>query len=212
MVRKFTKNNDIKMIVQEKQVSTSQIKAMLKKRGIFSLVFNAEELSNEIYPIYLGSAQIDKIKELLQTESNFKKSALMTIVPKDSGADIDGFLEDIESQFLKYRTFDKKYKIETITTDKNGEISLQISYMKQIKGKVELIKNKKKEIGVTLKRDLDSSSILVDIRQNDNSDLKEFEKFLEQVNSLGGTKDLFKIERISLDKLTTENKINFFID
>lgn len=210
MVRKFTQNNDIKMIVQEKQISTSQIRSILKKKGIFSLVFNAEELSNEIYPLYLGSAEIDKIKELMQTESNYKKSSLMTIVPKDANTDIDSLLEDVEEQFLKYRTCENKYRIETITTDKNGQINLQISYMKQIKGKVALIKNKKKEVGVTLKKDLDSSRILVDIRQNDNLDLKEFEKFLEQVNSLGGFKDLFKIERISLDKLIRDNKIKFF--
>ena len=210
MIRKFTQNNDIKMIVQEKQISTSQIRSILKKKGIFSLVFNAEELSNEIYPIYLGSAQIDKIKELMQTESNYKKSSLMTIVPKEDDTDIDSLLEDIAEQFLKYRTCDNKYKIETITTDKNGQINLQISYMKQIKGKVALIKNKKKEVGVTLKNDLDSSRILVDIRQTDNLDLKEFERFLDQVNSLGGFKDLFKIERISLDKLTRDNKIKFF--
>lgn len=212
MVRKFTQNNDVKMIIQEKQISTNQIKNLLKKKGIFSLVSNAEELSKEIYPIYLGSADIDKMKELMQTENNYKKSSLMTIIPKENNHDIDSLLEDIEEQFLKYRTYNKKYKIETITTDKSGQINIGISYVKKIKGKVALIKDKKKELGVTLKKDLDSSGILVDIRQNDNSDLKEFEKFLEQVNSLDGFPELFKIEHLSLDNLTKDNKIKFFDD
>jgi hypothetical protein len=161
MIRKFTQNDDIKMIIQEKQISTTQIKSILRKKGIFSLVFNAEELANEIYPLYFGSADIERIKELMQTERNYKKSSLMTIVPRDSNTDIDKLLEDVEAQFIKYRTYNRKYKIETITTDKEGQINLQMSYIKKVKGTVKLIKDKKKEVGVILKKDSDSSRILI---------------------------------------------------
>lgn len=211
MIRKFTQNNDIKMIIQEKQISTNQIRSILKKKGIFSLVSNAEELAEEIYSIYFGITEIDKMKEFMQTEGNYKKSSLMTIVPKEDDKDIDSLLEDIEEQFYHYKTCnDGKCKIDSITSDENGQITMEISYIKKIKGKVSLINNVKKEVGVILKKDSDSSRILVDIRQNDNSDLKEFEKFLGQVNSLGGCPELFKIEHLSLDKLTKDNKIKFF--
>lgn len=211
MIREFAQNNDIKMIIKEKQISMNRMKSILKEKGIFSLVSNSEELAEEIYPIYFGTIEIEKMKEFMNTESNYKKSSLITIVPNESEKDIDSLLEEVEDQFSRYKACgDKRCKIDTITSDKDGNITMDISYIKKIKGKVSLINNVKKKFEVMLKKDVDSNRILIDIRQNDNSDLKEFEKFLEQVNSFGGNTELFEIESLSLDKLTKDNKIKFF--
>jgi hypothetical protein len=210
MVTKFAKNSDVKMIIQEKQIATNQVKSLLRKKGIFSFVANAEELSNEIYPIYLGSSDIEKIKQLMQTESNYKKSSLMSLIPKDKETSIDDFLEMIGDELQKYRARLMKYKIESIQVDKSGSINMRMTYTKRNKGKVELIKDKIKELNVTFKKDMNNSKVLVDIRQNDNSDLKEFNNFLTQINSHGGSDKIFNLQYLTLDKLTRDNKIKFY--
>ena len=48
MINKFAQNSEIKMLVEEKQINPSQFKRILSNKGIFSLVRNAEELSNQI--------------------------------------------------------------------------------------------------------------------------------------------------------------------
>ena len=82
MVKKFTQNSDVKLIVEEKQIMPSQFKRFLGRKGIFSLVRNAEELSNQIYPFFFGSDDITYIQQLMQTTANYKKSSIITLIPK----------------------------------------------------------------------------------------------------------------------------------
>lgn len=210
MITEFTQNSDIKMIVEEKQICTNQIKSILRKKGIFCMVYNTKELANEIYPIYFGSADIQKMKELMDTESNYKKSSLISIISSDKSKSLDDLLDDIGEGIQKYRSYARKYTVRNVCIDSDGAINLKMSYIKKAKGKVSLIKDKVKELDATFKKDSDNSRLLIDIRQNDNSDLKEFNKFLEELNNQHDACGIYELQSITLDKLTDENKIKFY--
>ena len=93
MINKFAQNSEIKMLVEEKQINTSQFKRILSNKGIFSLVRNAEELSNQIYPFFFGSIDIQFMKELMQSSTSYEKSSIIKINPIDEYETLDEFID-----------------------------------------------------------------------------------------------------------------------
>ncbi|EHI96917.1 hypothetical protein CDLVIII_0179 [Clostridium sp. DL-VIII] len=211
MVEKFTQNSDVKLIVEEKQIMPSQFKRFLGRKGIFSLVRNAEELSNQIYPFFFGSDDITYIQQLMQTTANYKKSSIITLIPKNKEILSENFIDSINEEIQNYKIKNEKYKVENIYKDNEGNLHFKMIYAKKVKGNIELIKDKIKEVGVKIsKTNDDTNKLIIDIRQNDTSDLKEFDLFISQINIAEDDLKLFDIEYITLDKLTKENKIKFY--
>lgn len=210
MINKFAQNSEIKMLVEEKQINTGQFKRILSKNGIFCLVRNAEELSNQIYPFFFGVRDIQLMKELMQSSISYEKSSIIKINPIEKYETLDEFIDDINEDVQQYRVKDLKYKIDDIHKDEGGNLHIRMSYNKKRKGKTELIKNQIRELNIKIEKRDKEKSLLVDIRQKDNSDLKEFDMFIEALNKIEGNSDLFNIEYLTLDKLNKGNKIKFF--
>ncbi|HII4471076.1 TPA: hypothetical protein ACY4SJ_002564 [Clostridium perfringens] len=210
MISKFAQNSEIKMLVEEKQINTNQFKKILKNKGIFSLVRNAEELSNQIYPFFFGAKDIQLMKELMHSSTSYEKSSIIKLSPINEYETLDEFIDTINEEVQQYRIKSLKYKIEDIHKDKEGNLHIRMSYDKRCKGKAELIKNQTRELNIKIEKRDKEKSLLVDIRQKDNSDLKEFDVFINSLNKIDGDSDLFNIEYLTLDKLLKENKIKFF--
>ena len=210
MITKFAKNSEVKMIVEEKQISTNQYKRFLANKGVFSLVRGAESLANQTYAMFLGSEDIEHLQGIMQTSNSYQKSSIIVVNPKEEYKNLDEFIDDINVNIQEYKLRDSKYKIENIHKDSNGNLNIRMHYNKRLKGKAELIKNKVKEINISINPLKNDNKLAVDIRQNDNSDLKEIEMFIKEINNLDKNKQLFEIEKLTLDKLTDKNKIIFF--
>lgn len=114
MINKFAQNSEIKMLVEEKQINPSQFKRILSNKGIFSLVRNAEELSNQIYPFFFGSRDIQLMKELMQSSTSYEKSSIIKIIPIDEYETLDEFIDTINEEIQQYRVKNLKYKIDDI--------------------------------------------------------------------------------------------------
>lgn len=212
MIKTYAPNSDIKMIVAEKEISASQIKRFLGNRGIFSMVQNTDELSNEIYPIFFGCSDVEHLQGMMQTTKNYQKSSILTLEPSDKTMKLDEFQDLVADEFNRYRNKNSKYRLEDVHKDKEGNLHLKMVYTKKVKGKIGLLKDKTKEIDVKIEKRADDKKLLIDVRQNDNSDLKEFDAFILQLSAGGHDSKLFNIGYITLDKLTSENKIKFFDD
>ena len=210
MITKFAKNNDVKMIVEERQIATNQFKRFLSKKGIFSLVSGAEGLANQTYQIFLGSADIEQLQDIMQTSNSYQKSSMLVLNPNHDYESLDEFIDEIGDSIQENKLNNSKYKIENIHKDKDGNLNLKISYTKKLKGKAELIKNKTKEVEIKVIPLNSEKKVAMDIRQNDNADIKEIESFIKEIKNINDENVLFEIEKLTLDKLTNENKINFF--
>lgn len=210
MITKFAKNSEVKMIVEEKQISTNQYKKFLANKGVFSLVRSSKGLANQTYTIFLGSEDIEHLQGIMQTSNSYQKSSIIVVNPKEEYENLDEFIDDVNANIQEYKLMDSKYKIENIHKDSNGNLNIKMSYNKRLKGKTELIKTKLKEINISINPLKNDNKLAIDIRQNDNSDLKEIELFIKEINNLDKNKQLFEIEKITLDKLTDKNKIIFF--
>ena len=209
MITKFAKNSEVKMIVEEKQIATNQFKRFLSKKGIFSLVSGAETLANQTYQIFLGSADIEYLQDVMQTSNSYQKSSMVVLNPNLEYENLDEFIDEISDSIQENKLSDSKYKIENIHKDLDGNLNVKMSYTKRIKGKTELIKNRIKEVEIKIIPLSDEKKLAIDIRQNDNTDIKEIESFIKEINS-DDDSSLFEVEKITLDKLTSENKINLF--
>lgn len=210
MINKFAQNSEIKMLVEEKQINPGQFKRILSNKGIFSLVRNSEELSNQIYPFFFGSKDIQLMKELMQSSTSYEKSSIIKINPIGEYKTLDEFIDNINEDIQQYRVKNLKYKIDDIHKDESGNLHIRMTYNKKYKGKTELIKNQIRDLNIKIEKRDKEKSLLVDIRQKDNSDLKEFDMFIKSLNRIEGESDSFNIEYLTLDKLSKENKIKFF--
>ncbi|HEY5588544.1 MAG TPA: hypothetical protein VIK86_06270 [Candidatus Paceibacterota bacterium] len=212
MVNKFAQNRDIKLLIEEKQVTTAQFKRLIGLKGIFSLVRNADELSNEIYPIFLGSYDVKCIQEMMQSSKNYQKSSIITITPTGKDATLDNLIDSINDELQMYRTRKTKYKIEEVVKDIDGNLHVRMAYSQRMRGKNELLKVRNKVLNIKFEKRDELKKLLVDVRQNDNADLKEFEIFMKEINEIDPKLKLFDVEQITLDRLTKENQIKFFDD
>ena len=210
MISKFAKNSDVKMLVEEKQINIAQYRRFLAKKGVFSLASNAKELSNQTYQLFLGSKDIEYLKDVIQTSSNYEKSSLIILNPIEEYDSMDEFIDGLNESIQDYRMKDKKYGIEDIHKDNNGGLHITISYIKNKRGKNELIKSQKKIITMKVEKLNDENKLILDIRQNDNSDLKELDKFIEEINTVNEESKLFNPEYLAINRLSNKNKIKLY--
>lgn len=210
MISKFAKNSDIKMIVEEKQINTTQFRRFLARKGIFSLAYNAKELSNQTYQLFLGSKDIEYIKDVIQTPSNYEKSSLIILNPIEDYESMDEFIDDLNEGIQAYRIKSSKYGIEEIHKDSQGTLHITMSYVRNKRGKNELIKSQKKNITMKVGKLNNENKLILDIRQNDNSDLKELDKFIEEINTIDEDSKLFAPEYLAINRLSNRNKIKLY--
>lgn len=210
MITKFAESKEVKMIVEERQIATIQYKRFLAKKGVFSLTSGAEGLANQTYPFILGSKEIQYLQNMMQTSNSYKKSSMLILKPINEYENLNEFIDEIDDSIEEYRLGNSKYKIDNIIKDKEENLIIKMSYSKRIKGKTELIKNKIKEVEIRLSKIEKDGKIALDIRQNDNTDLKEVESFINAISNVNKEESLFQTEKISLDRLTIANKIDFF--
>jgi len=212
MIKKFANNSDVKLLVEEKQINTLQFKRFLAKRGVFPLARNSTVLSNQIYPIFFGSHEINRIQELLHGSNSYQKSSMLTLSPIDKDMSINDFILSIHDELQNYTRNEGSYKIEASTKDSDGNLNIVMSYEKKLKGRNVLLQTKKKVLRLKIKKSSDKENLFVDIRQNDNSDLKEVELFFNEINQQDSSESLFKVSKLTLDSLTKEHQIKFFDD
>lgn len=210
MISKFAKNSDIKMLVEEKQINTTQFRRFLARKGIFSLASNAKELSNQTYQLFFGSKDIEYLKDVIQTSSNYEKSSLIILKPTEEYESMDEFIDDLNEDIQAYRMKESKYVVEEIHKDSEGCLHITISYVKNKRGKNELIKSQKKNIAMKVEKLDDENKLILDIRQNDNSDLKELDKFIEEINIMDEDSKLFIPEYLAINRLSNKNKIKLY--
>ncbi|GEM_PF-3020914 len=210
MVNKFAQNSEIKMLIEEKQINTSQFRRFLSSKGIFSMVKNSVELSNQVYPFFFSSSDIQYLQDLMQSYNSYEKSSIILINPREKYDTLDEFVDVISEDIQQHRLKKSKYKVEETYKDTDGNLHVRMTYDRKGKGKTELIKYKKREINIKIEKRSKENGLLLDIRQNDNTDLKEVDMFINEINGANDEGNLFNIDYITLDKLTKENRIKFF--
>lgn len=200
---------DLKKVIDDKIINSVNIKYLLKQRGIIPVCLGTTDLSNLVYKIFFGSEFISQMNEQLDTEQNNLKSTVIILKPKDNISSKD-YLQDIANEFLTAKQIpNTPYEIDNLCKRKDETgVSLLYSYIKQLKGKIDLIDKRKVCLDVSITPIDDKFK--VNIRHEGMSDSKHFIDFLDKMMNNPDSKSCFKLSRIQLDSLTTKNKVAFF--
>lgn len=212
MITEFTDCLEFKRLVEEQQIKPRRVKAFLKERGIVLFNSNASDVATAIYTLFLGSADITLLQELIHTDKNYQKSTMLLVGPIEKDQTQDDLKDVLLEEVNRYKTISsKEYKLEDVREDTEGNANIVFSYEKRITGKMKLMSRQKKIVNVHIDKVPDSNKLRIDIRQSDSSDAKEFIAFIESIQKpLNTDADLFSINHVTLDGLDQQNKIEFY--
>ena len=208
-IKNYLTCKDFKKIIEEKIVNTTNVKFLLKKRGILPICVSSTDLAKMSYRIFVGYEFATKILEYIDTEQNNLKSTMLIIKPKENTTSED-YIKDLASEFINQKNIpNTPYKISYINkwADNTG-LDLRYSYNKSIKGKMSVLDNK--EINLDVFISPISDKFKINITHEGMSDSKNFVNFIDKMMNNPDSQSKFKLARIRLESLNSNNKVNFF--
>jgi hypothetical protein len=212
LITEFTNNSDFKRVIEEQQIKPSKLKYFLKGQGIVLLNNNAQDLAQAAFTFFLGSNDMASLQELIQSEKNYQKSTMFYLKAEITSDESDDFQNILTDEISRFRTITLgKYELEDIYTNEDV-VHVKFSFEKTAPGRMKFISKKKKTLNVSIEKVIGEPGVLkLDVRQVDATDVKEFLSFLEILKSpVTQQTNLFHINRIKLELLENQRKIEFF--
>lgn len=210
-IKNYLTCKDFKKIVEEKIVNTTNIKLLLRKRGILPVCASSTDLAKMTYRFFWGYEFTTIIVEHIDTEQNNLKSTLLIIKPKEDINDNDNdYIQELANELINQKNIpNTPYKISYINKRKdNSGIDLRYTYNKSVKGKMSVLENK--EINLDISISPIKEKFKVNIKHEGMSDSKNFVNFIDKMMNNPDSQSSFKLSRIRLESLNADNKVNFF--
>jgi hypothetical protein len=201
MITKYVDNKELKRIVDEGNLKLYKVKSVLKKRGVLLTSTSSNIVAEQMYPILWGILDMSEFKDSIDDSNNYIKSSLIEINCKSENEIID----TVESAFTMSNYMKKQYSFDSMCRD-NNNLSMRLKYPKSKIGKNELMSIQDKYVDIFVKK-ISENKAIFDIRQASSNEMKDVNKFLNEV--LIENNEL-KMRRINLGNLTNENRIDFF--
>ena len=208
-IKNYLTCKDFKKVVEEKIVNTTNIKLLLRKRGILPVCASSTDLAKMTYRFFWGYEFTTMIVEHIDTEQNNLKSTLLIIKPKEDIND-NGYIQDLANEFINQKNIpNTPYKISCVNKREDSiGIDLRYTYNKSVKGKMSVLENK--EINLDISITPIKENFKVNIKHEGISDSKNFVNFIDKMMNNPDSQSSFKLSRIRLESLNADNKVNFF--
>jgi hypothetical protein len=202
MISKYVDNKELKKLIEDGNLKPYKVKKVLQKQGILLPSTNCEHIASQVYPILWGSVDIEELSQSLDDPNNYIKSSLIEVSVKNS----DNPLDELETFFNNASYGNTRYTLSSMIRSEDGRILLQLKYPLSKPGRMELISTQTRNINVIISKKSENRAV-IDVRQATSSEMKEINKFLEDATKKDQS---VTTTHISLNKLTTENKVAFF--
>lgn len=207
-VEKFVPNKELAQLVSDRIIKGNDLREILRDKGIFLVAASPQDLANLVTPYFLGSCFTSKLQERLVCEQNNLKSTVLVL--NDTSPDIPDFLARLSDRFLKLSGAKHQDACSTYCKLLEDLLSIEYSFEKKQKGRLSLIETKKVSLKVNI-TPLDEGCYKASILHDSSSDSKNFIDLLEKLIAEDDDDDkTFSINRITLDKLTDNHKIDLF--
>lgn len=207
MITEYTDCTEYMRLIADKKIMPSAMKTFLKKQGIICTAMNADSFSKDVYTIFLGGQEIEKITNLINHENNYEKSTLINAQLKQipTQGDIIDYFSD-ELNFLR-SSGPSLYSIER-PVRKNNELYFSLSYIKKRPGTNKLIQEETRRIRVTIRKET-STKVSIDIRQPSSADANKAISLLNDLIGTDAEADAF-LSHVNINLLSNKNKVEFF--
>lgn len=213
MITGYPDKNSLKEVLST-ELSTTTLKQLCRKNGIFLLSSRKEDVINTAHLFYWGFDDINRISQLMEDQKNYKKSFRLS-VEKDNTFEVDedfSIFEDFFALVSSYRTgvaAQKRITFENFSIDRQSgqpHIKASVEYIRKRKGRVKLMDE------VTQRFSFDAfeegDKIIVDVVFDDRSSVQVAKSIIADSVAVS---DEFKVpKQISLKSLTTSERVDLF--
>lgn len=206
-IQEFVRPNDLKNIIDNKLLQNTSLKHILKQKGIIPICTKSEHLSNLVYNHFFSSNTLSKIQDVMNLEKNNIKSTVVIISPKKD-EDTQNFLNDLtdEISYINRMNFDGN-EFKNILSN-SSSLNFEHLYKKPQKGKISLLKERTITTNISVTPIKNTNNFKVNIQHEGTSESKKFITLLEDLSNKDNS--ILNLERIRLDSLTKQHKIDFF--
>lgn len=207
MTTEYTDCAELKRLIVDQKIKSSAIKRYLLSQGIIFTTSNADKLSEDIYTIFLGGQEIEKITQMIVDEGNYEKSTLLNAKLNNECAETD-ILDFFTDRFNTYRSYaSQDYKVEQPLRTET-ELNVRVSYKRKLPGKNKLIQEETRFLKIIIRKKSESE-VAIDIRQPSSIDIQKALELLEVITNGDGGAEV-SLSHLNLNALTAKNKVAFF--
>lgn len=213
MITGYPDKNSLKEVFST-ELSTTTLKHLCRKNGVFLLSNRKEDVINTAHLFYWGFEDINQISQLMEDQKNYKKSFRLT-VEKDNDfvADEDSnIFTDFFTLVSAYRTgvaTQKRITFENFIIDQQDgqpHIKASIEYKRKRKGRVKLMDEVAQRF--TLDAFEEGDKIIVDVVFDDRSSVQVAKSII--TDSVAVSNEFKVPKQISLKSLTTSERVDLF--
>lgn len=206
-IQEFVRPNDLKSIIDNKLLQGTSLKHILKQKGIIPICNNSEHLSNLVYNHFFSSNTLSKIQDVMNLEKNNIKSTVVVVSPKKN-EDVQNFLNDLADEILYINRMNPNGNEFKNMSSNSSSLNFEHLYKKPQKGKISLLKEKTITTNISITPIENTNDFKVNIQHEGTSESKKFINLLEDLSNKDNS--ILNLERIRLDSLTKQHKIDFF--
>lgn len=207
MIIEYTDCTELKRLISDQKIKPSVMRKFLKNQGAIFTAANPLSFSDDVYTIFLGGQDIERITQMIIHESNYEKSTLINAKLKN--VPVDGDILDFFSDGLHalHTSSFKGYDIE-MPTRRDDVLTFYLSYKRTLPGKSKLIREETRRVKVLVRKNTDVT-VSFDIRQTSSMDASKAIDLLQKVVGTGESAEAF-LSHVNLERLTSKNKVEFF--
>ena len=205
MINEYIDCTEFMRLIEDQKIKPSVVKRYLKEQGMVFTSTNAHELAANVYTIFLGCQEMDRLKQVIMHEANYEKSVLVNSeLTVDSGDILDYFADE----FNKRRS--SGYKGISIEQPiiSNNTMYLQLSYTKKVPGKNRFLKDTTHSVQIQIRK-RNERAASIDIRQQSSTD---YQRVLELLAAITGNQEESEltIKHVNLQVLLPQSRVSFF--
>lgn len=204
MVTEYIDCAELKRLIEDKKLKPTTLKYYLRKKGIVFTASNAKEFAEQVYTIFLGAKEISELRDMMINDGNYEKSLVMNLSMKPApDEDIIDILIDEMSKQKSVKS--EEYFIEQPIKTEDGAY-VQFSYMRKLPGRNRLLEQERRFLKLNIRK-VSDTEVVIDVRQQSAVDSKNAVGFIEKISKAD---EGIKVKHISLEMLSTKNKVEFF--
>lgn len=211
-IQEFVSGEELKKLIDDKLVNSSNVKSVLKKKGIMPVCVSSDNLADSVYYLFLGSSVMTQIHELMNFDQSNQKSTMVIIEPVETLLENENnFLEQLTDEFVKLQRIpNTPYDLKNLRIDNdNRNISMQYCFDKLQKGRISMAAKRSVTLDVSINK-VSDKQFKVSIRHEGVSESKQFINLLGDMVKVKPEDKVFTLKRITLQSLQKNNKVDLF--
>lgn len=205
MLNEYIDCTEYMRLIEDQKLKPSVVKRYLKEQGMVFTATNSRLLAKNVYTIFLGCQEMERMKQVIMHEANYEKSVMVNAELNEDSEDILVYFAD---EFNKWRSSGyKTFSIEQPVIS-NNIMYLHLSYKKTFPGRNRLLKESTHTVQIQIRKKNERTAT-IDIRQQSSTDYQQVLKFLSAITSNQEESEL-TIKHVNLQVLLPQNRVSFF--